>query len=87
MPWRLEKVVALDDFILEITFNDKTHGFVEMKKMIFSENAGVFVVLRDQQVFKKVYLSLGVATWPGEIDLAPDAMYDAICAQGRLVCD
>lgn len=86
MPWRLKKVVALDDFILEVTFNDKTHGFVEMKKMIFSENAGVFAALRDLQLFEKVYLDMGVVTWPGEIDLAPDAMYDAILAHGRWVC-
>ena len=86
MPWRLKKVVALDNFTLEVTFNDKTHGLVDMKKLIFSDNAGVFAALRDPQLFEKVYLALGVVTWPGEIDLAPDAMYDAVRACGRWVC-
>ena len=86
VAWRLKKVVALDDFTLEVTFNDKTHGFVDMNKLIFSDNAGVFAALRDPQLFEKVYLALGVVTWPGEIDLAPDAMYDAVRACGRWVC-
>ena len=32
-----------------------------------------------------VYVSLGAVTWPGELDLAPDAMYDEIKARGEWV--
>jgi len=83
MPWRIKKVKALDDFVLEVTFLDKTHGFVEMKRLVKSKKAGVFAVLKKPDMFAQVFIELGVVTWPGEIDLAPDAMYDAIRAQGR----
>lgn len=78
MSWRVKKVKALDNFTLEVTFLDKTQGVVDMKRLIKSKKAGVFAKLKNPKVFSKVFVSLGVVTWPGEIDLAPDAMYKAI---------
>jgi hypothetical protein len=34
-------------------------------------------------VFEQAYLDLGMVTWPGEIDLAPDAMYREIKQHGK----
>jgi hypothetical protein len=31
--------------------------------------------LRDEQFFEQVFVDYGAVAWPGEIDLAPDAMY------------
>lgn len=56
-----------------------------MVKLITSDKAGVFAALKDQDLFNKAHLEYGVLTWPGEIDLAPDAMYDAIKHKGRWV--
>src|SRR3990167_4924647 len=81
-PWRLTKVKALPNYILEVTFVDGTHGFVDMKLLVASEDAGVFAVLKDVELFNQVYLEYGAVTWPGEIDLAPDAMHDEIKAHG-----
>ena len=36
----------------------------------------------DPDIFGMVFLEYGAVTWPGEIDLAPDAMYDAIKTTG-----
>jgi len=38
--------------------------------------------LRDPALFSAVYVDHGAVTWPGEIDLAPDAMHDEIRAKG-----
>lgn len=84
-PWRLTKVKPLENYELEVEFNDGTHGFVEMVKLILSDKAGVFAVLQDKDLFNKAHLEYGVVTWPGEIDLAPDAMFDAIKQKGRWV--
>jgi hypothetical protein len=81
-PWRVTKVKPLEDYKLEVTFIDGTHGFVEMKQMIMSAEAGVFTSLRDINIFNQVHLEYGVTTWPGELDLAPDAMYDEIKSNG-----
>mgnify|MGYP004002429025 CR=1 FL=1 len=81
-PWRLAQATPLENYRLEVEFTDGTQGFVDMSTCILGENAGVFASLRDQDIFNQVQLIHGVATWPGEIDLAPDAMYDEIQQHG-----
>jgi hypothetical protein len=46
-----------------------------------SDSAGIFAALRDPALFAQVYLEYGAVMWSGEIDLAPDAMYDEINVQ------
>ncbi len=84
-PWRLTKVKPLPNYELEVEFNDGTHGFVEMIALIMSDRAGVFAALKDKKLFNQAYLEYGVLTWPGEIDLAPDAMHDAVKKNGRWI--
>lgn len=84
MPWRVESVRAVG-FDLSVRFLDGTEGVVEMGPLIRSEQAGVFQQLADPAVFAQVRVEMGAVTWPGEIDIAPDAMYRAIKAHGRWV--
>lgn len=74
-PWRLTHVKALEEYILEVTFTDGAHGFVDMRYFIHQENAGVFKALRDKNIFNQVHVYFGAPTWPGEIDLAPDTLH------------
>ena len=64
---------------------DGTEGTVDMSRLVWSENARVFSALRDKKLFSEVYVELGVVTWPGEIDVAPDAMYEEIKQHGTWV--
>ncbi len=80
-PWRIANVKPLENYRLEITFIDGTHGFFDMREIIMSETAGVFEKLRDPQIFNQVSLVYGVTTWPDEIDFAPDAIYEKINLQ------
>ena len=84
-PLRLTKATPLANYEIEVEFNDGAHGIVEMVKLIMSEHAGVFSALKDRDLFNMAHLEYGVLTWPGEIDLAPDAMHDAIKQKGRWV--
>jgi Protein of unknown function (DUF2442) len=78
VPWRLKDVKALSGYRLKVCFQDGLEGTVDMSALVWSENAGVFAALRDETVFRQVFLEYGAVTWPGEIDLAPDAMYEEI---------
>jgi hypothetical protein len=42
---------------------------------------GVLAPLRDVEFFQRVYIDCGALAWPGDIDLAPDAMYSRIAQQ------
>ena len=83
VPWVVTDVRALPDHRLHVRFVDGTEGEVDVSRLIFSERSGVFGVLRDPARFAEVRVTDGVVTWPGDLDLAPDAMYDEIRARGR----
>jgi hypothetical protein len=74
-PWRVTKATTRPGFQLHVEFVDGTAGGVEMERLIAAQNAGVFVSLRDPKIFESVRVENGAVSWPGEIDLAPDAMY------------
>lgn len=80
--WRIAAVEALPDYTLKVRFIDGLEGLVEMRRLIFSPEAGVFGALADAELFRQVDLEYGAVAWPGEIDLAPDAMYREIAAAG-----
>lgn len=83
--WRVASVGALPDFRLRVTFNDGTEGIVEMAAFLQSPNAGVFSVLCDESLFLQVKVELGAVTWPGDLDLAPDAMHREITVHGKWI--
>lgn len=85
MPWRVAQVHPLKKYCLEVVFLDGMKGKVDMSKLVASDKAGVFAVLRNESLFNQVYNEYGVVTWPGEIDLAPDAMYYEIKRRGKWV--
>jgi hypothetical protein len=77
-PWRVVEVEALPGFRLRVAFADGLTGTVDMSRMVHSPKAGVFAALADPSLFAQVTLDYGAVAWPGELDLAPDAMYAAI---------
>lgn len=78
MPWRVAAVEVLPAFRLRVRFVDDTEGVVDLTGLIQSPNAGIFTALADPAVFAQAHIEYGAVTWPGEIDLAPDAMYAEI---------
>ena len=85
MPWRVAAVDALPDFRLHVQFVDGTEGRVDLSALVHSPSAGVFAALADSALFNQVFVEHGAVTWPGEIDLAPDAMYAGIRKAGTWV--
>ncbi len=78
MPWRVAAVEAMPDFRLRVHFVDGTEGTVNLDALVHSRGAGVFAQLADSAHFAQVFVKHGAVSWPGEIDLAPDAMYAEI---------
>lgn len=81
-PWRVKSVEALDSYRLHVRFIDGVEGEVDMSEFVRAPDAGVFAVLADPNIFAQAYVELGAVTWPGELDLAPDAMHDEIEKHG-----
>jgi hypothetical protein len=78
---------GFDGLLPESSLRRRDRGNGGLSGLITGKEAGVFATLRDPQLFSQVSLNLGTVVWPGELDLAPDAMYDAIKANGRWVLE
>jgi hypothetical protein len=64
---------------LFVRFTDGTSGKVQLD---LSELSGVLAPLRDPEFFERVFVDHGTVAWPGDIDLAPDAMYQQVVKRG-----
>ena len=71
-------VRPLDNYQLEVTFDDGTNGVVSLKDRLFGP---VFEPLRDPAMFRQVTVDeFGAICWPNGADLAPDALYEQLRA-------
>jgi hypothetical protein len=60
---------------IELVFDDGERGVVDFSKYL--DRGGVFERLKDPEFFRSftVDRELGVITWGGEIDIAPETLY------------
>jgi hypothetical protein len=78
MYWDVVEVKPEPDYSLYVRFKDGVTGRVRLQ---VEELTGVLAPLRDCKFFEQVFIDCGAVAWPGEIDLAPDAMYAQITSQ------
>lgn len=72
------------DLEFVVRFADGLEGPVRLRASFLH---GVFEALRDRGTFRQLTVENGFVSWPGDIDLAPDAMYDAIRRNGAWVLE
>lgn len=75
-------VTAIAPLRLSVTFADGLQGTVRIEPSFLR---GVFAPLADPTMFGQVRCTDGFLQWPGDIDLAPDAMYKSIRETGNCV--
>jgi hypothetical protein len=74
----LHDVVAAEyrgDYRIELRFDDGKCGVVDFTEYL--NKGGVFERLRDLSFFRRFSIDreLGVLTWQGEVDIAPETLY------------
>jgi Protein of unknown function (DUF2442) len=80
MYWDVVEVNAEPDYRLFVRFKDGLAGLVQLRR---EELTGALAPLLDVPFFEQVFIDCGAVAWPGEIDLAPDAMYAEVASQSR----
>ena len=78
MYWDVVEVKPEPGYSLFVRFKDGLTGHVQLER---EELTGVLTPLADACFFDQAFIDCGAVAWPGEIDLAPDAMYAAIAAR------
>ena len=81
MYWDIVEVIPQRDYRLFVRFRDGLAGNVGLRP---EELTGALAPLADPEFFRQVFIDCGAVAWPGEIDLAPDAMYAQVASQNGL---
>lgn len=75
MP-RVLSVTPLENYGLEVTFEDGVRGLVSLKERLFGP---MFEPLLETALFNEVFVDeFGAIAWPNGADLAPDALYQRL---------
>jgi hypothetical protein len=84
--WSIIHFTLLPDYKIEVSFADGTSGIADLAPRLSQGPLGDgFDPLCDEKLFSQAFLEHGALTWPGGIDLAPDAMYQRMRATGTSV--
>lgn len=62
-------------FVIALRFSDGTEKHVDISQWF---KGPIFKALRDPTVFEKFLVEGGTLTWPNGVDIAPEALYDAV---------
>ena len=72
----MESIVSVNprnDFHLELRFNTGEIGVFDARPYI---EKGAFQRLKDLTLFKQAYVAFDTVCWPGDLDIAPETLYD-----------
>lgn len=67
------RVVPRDDYSLELWFNTGDHRLFDARPYL---NRGAFTRLQNIALFKQAFVALDTVCWPGDLDIAPETLYD-----------
>ncbi len=83
----ITEVQALDNYHLQLRFEDGVEGVVDIGGLI--RFTGVFAPLKDQDYFTQVSVNpeLGTICWPNNADIDPDVLYARITGETIQVND
>ena len=62
-----------DDYQLEIEFSNGEVRLFDAKPYL---EKGVFQGLKDPARFRQAYVAFDTVCWPGNLDIAPETLYD-----------
>jgi len=80
---KVTEVRPVDDHSLWMRFSDGSDGARDFADVLAADSPMV-EPLRDPAMFKRVFLSLGVPTWPNGFDLDPINLHAELRSAGLL---
>lgn len=78
------RVKALPGYRLDVAFSDGTGGVADISDFVTQVHGSMVVPLRDETFFAKVFVEMGVPTWPNGCDVDPSRLRMDLEAAGAL---
>jgi hypothetical protein len=72
----MESIISVtprDDFCLVLRFSTGEIGVFDVRPYL---EKGIFQRLKDLSLFKQAYVAFDTVCWPGDLDIAPETLYD-----------
>lgn len=66
-------VKTMEQYQLELTFDTGEKRVFDVGPFL---NRGVFGRLKDVNLFNQAYVAYATVCWPGNLDIAPETLYD-----------
>ena len=67
------RVLPRKNYCLELWFDTGDHRLFDARPYL---ERGVFTRLQDFNQFSQAFVALGTVCWPGDLDIAPETLYD-----------
>jgi hypothetical protein len=71
----INRAKRVNGFVIAMRFNDGTEKHIDISQWF---KGPVFKPLRDPKFFAKFFVEGGTLAWPNGVDIAPEALYDAV---------
>jgi len=82
---KIEQATYLEEYKIELIFNDATKGVVDLREKIFTDHRKIFEPLRDFEFFKNFSLNSWTIEWENGLDLAPEFLYNLVTQNSEVV--
>ena len=69
----VKSVVAGDNYMLSIAFDNGEQGILDMKPFL---DFGIFKKLKDEDAFKRAHVAFDTVEWESGADLDPEFVYE-----------
>ena len=80
----ISKAKQVGDYQIELVFNNKIKGVVDLKNTIFTDHRDIFKELKDLNKFKKFKIEFDTLSWENGLDLAPEFLYDLLLNSNKI---
>jgi uncharacterized protein DUF2442 len=71
----INRAKRVSGFVIAMRFNDGTEKHVDISQWF---KGPVFKPLKDPRFFAKFFVEGGTLAWPNGVDIAPEALYEAV---------
>ena len=69
------------NYSLHLIFSNGYEGVVDLEEKIFKDHRDIFKELKNQDIFKNIYLDAWTVCWKNGADLAPEFLYQLATEQ------
>jgi hypothetical protein len=67
------KVVPQEGYRLVLTFSTGETRLFDARPYL---EKGAFIQLKNEELFRQAYVAYDTVCWPGNLDIAPETLYD-----------